>query len=87
VEWGHSGSDQPKDSKMSNVRGKIAVANDQTSDLVFRLEPWGREYEIPPGKKLIVAFYGPHDGTMEIITKPGAIELWGWTGSTMDITE
>jgi len=70
-----------------NIRGKLSVTNEQTSDLVFVLEPWGREYKMPVGKKLLVEFGGPPDGKMEIIAKPGVIELWGWTGSILDVLD
>jgi len=42
----------------STVQGTIFVTNEYPSEIRLRLEPWGDEHLVPPGKNVVVAVEG-----------------------------
>jgi hypothetical protein len=69
----------------SRTRGTITVTNDQPSEIVLTLEPWADEHLVSAGKTIQVQFDGPNDVSLEIVTQPGKIVLYGWEGSVLSI--
>lgn len=64
---------------------KIRMGNNRPEPLVLRIEPWGDELSIQPGKSIDLLFEGPPGGTIEFETEPSAVVIYGWVGSTFEI--
>jgi hypothetical protein len=55
--------------------------------IVVRIEPWADEVMIRPGESLDLDFEGPPGKTIEVEAEPGAIVVYGWVGSTVEIRQ
>ncbi len=57
-----------------------------TADVVlFFLEPWGEEYNMPPGVTFDVVAKGPDGDDLELHYGERRITLYGWTGSIVRV--
>jgi hypothetical protein len=51
----------------------------------FELEPWGEQYEMPPGANFTIVAKASTRGELEIQVAEDRITVFGWTGSTIEI--
>src|SRR6266540_2645738 len=63
----------------------MRLTNTQGVNLSFILEPWGREYTLMPDDEFVVVFHGPGTSEPEVVLGEGKIEVWGWTGTTVNV--
>ena len=61
------------------------VKNSSGSSRTLRLEPWGDEHELAPGRCIDLVITGPGPGRLEIQLESEVIVLWGWTGSVIGL--
>ncbi|MBA2449532.1 MAG: hypothetical protein H0V51_16050 [Chloroflexi bacterium] len=47
------------------------------------LEPWGEEFEMPPGAIFRVVARGPQGDGLEVTIADEQITVWGWPGSVV----
>ena len=59
------------------------VINSREAPITFQLEPWGEEYEMPPGAIFQVMAHGPRGDALEVDIADGQITVWGWPGSVV----
>jgi len=69
----------------SRSQGTITLTNTQPTEIVLTLEPWADEYLVGAGKSVVVQFDGPNDVSLEIVTQPGKILVYGWEGSVLTV--
>lgn len=65
----------------------LTVRNGRNEPFVVRIEPWADEVTIHPGESLALDFEGPSGETIEVEAEPGAIVVYGWEGSTVEIRQ
>jgi len=63
----------------------VHLINSRTISTRFDLEPWGEQFEIPPGEKFIVVANGPEHGDLEVEFTNDRITVFGWVGSTVAV--
>lgn len=61
------------------------MGNNRQEPLVLRIEPWGDEVSIQPGRSIDLLFVGPPGGTIEFETNSSEVVIYGWVGSTFEI--
>lgn len=59
----------------------LRVTNSRPGSVVFRLEPWAEEYDMPPGATFVVVARGPADDCLTLDVGDGDIEVWAWHGA------
>jgi len=64
---------------------KLRLVNSQKKPVQFYLEPWGRRYVIRPEDEFVLAFHGGGSSEPEVQIGDGEIEVWGWSGVTVDV--
>jgi hypothetical protein len=69
----------------NNHETRLRLANSQRTALRFILEPWGREYMLRPNDEFVLVFRGPGTSEPEVVLGKGTIEVWGWTGTTVQV--
>jgi hypothetical protein len=62
------------------------VVNSRSTALTLRMEPWGDEYQVPPGASYLISVESHSQGVLEIVCANDAIEVWAWSGSTAAVT-
>jgi hypothetical protein len=76
------------------VRAKTKVAesvvatrliNSRDVAIKFYLEPWGEEYEMPPGAVFHVVARGPEGDALEVAIADEQITVWGWPESVVTL--
>lgn len=60
---------------------RLRIKNTSAEPVVFILEPWGNEYNMPPGTTFEVLATGPEGDELELQFAEHEITLYGWTGS------
>jgi hypothetical protein len=60
----------------------LRVTNPGDEQVTFCLEPWAREYSLPPRSSLDVVFEAQSPGTPEVYHEPDRIVVYGWPGTT-----
>jgi hypothetical protein len=63
---------------------KIRFTNKSSTNLVFRLEPWGDEVTLNPESFVTIDAYGPENGYPEVEVSHEQITYYGWVGSVCD---
>jgi len=63
----------------------VRIANKLDTELRFDLEPWGEQYQMPPGAVFTVVARSPGPGHYEIQVAKGRITVFGWEGSTVEL--
>jgi hypothetical protein len=71
--------------KKTDHETRLRVANTQGKPIRLVLEPWGREYVVRPTDEYILVFLGPGKSEPEVLVGQDEIEVWGWTGTTVDV--
>jgi hypothetical protein len=51
--------------------------------IIFRLEPWGEEFEMPPQAVFQLVAHGPDGDSLEVVVGEGHVTVWGWPGSVI----
>jgi hypothetical protein len=75
-----------EDLKMNNKQS-LTVRNGRDEPFVVRIEPWAEKVTIRPGESLDLDFEGPSGEAIEVEAEPGAIVIYGWAGSTVEIRQ
>ncbi len=63
---------------------RLRVANHGPSPTTLRMEPWGREMDLPVGASHALVLTGPEPADIEIEVSPSEIVVYGWAGSVLD---
>ena len=74
--------DEPK-SQQPESRVRLRVTNPTGATVHLRIDPWGRDYELPPGETQEVALEGPTPADIEVAAAPGKVTVYGWVGSQL----
>ncbi len=61
------------------------LINSHAVAIKFYLEPWGEEYEMPPGAVFQVVARGPQGDALEVAIADEQITVWGWPGSVVTL--
>jgi hypothetical protein len=61
------------------------IRNDDAADCSVVIEPWGMPLLLPPGRAFKLVARAPGDGELEIVRKDGAVVVYAWPGSTVDV--
>jgi hypothetical protein len=69
----------------SEVVTTIRLANSRKVATKFHLEPWGDQFEMPPGAAFDVVAKGPEGGILEVESADDHIVVWGWPGSVLRV--
>ena len=59
----------------------LRVTNSRAYPVLFRLEPWAEEYDMPSGATYFVAARGPAHDCLTIDFGDRDIEVWAWHGA------
>jgi hypothetical protein len=70
-----------------NHKQTLTIRNGRDEPFVVRIEPWADEVAIRPGESLDLDFEGPSGEAIEVEAEPGAIVIYGWAGSTVEIRQ
>ena len=60
---------------------RLRIKNASQHPVLFSLEPWGQEYNMPSGATFEVLAKGPEGDDLELQYEEHRITLYGWTGS------
>ncbi len=61
------------------------LVNSRDVAIKFYLEPWGEEYEMPPGAVFHVEARGPQGDALEVAIADQQITVWGWPESVVTL--
>ena len=64
---------------------RLRIANTQDDAIRLVLEPWGRQYVVRPTDEFVLVFLGSGSAEPEVVVGNREIEVWGWTGTTVDV--
>jgi hypothetical protein len=62
----------------------LRVTNPGNAEVLVRIEPWSREYDLSAGATREFVFTGPDPADIEVEVMPTEITIYGWTGSVLD---
>jgi hypothetical protein len=65
----------------------LRILNSISGPLVLLLEPWAERYVVAPGAAVELEARGPEGGCLEVSIEPDSVIVYGWTGSTVDVTQ
>lgn len=63
----------------------MRLINSREGALKVQLEPWGEEYEMPPGAIFQVVARGPEGDGLEVAFADEQITVWGWPGAVVTL--
>lgn len=66
---------------------RYVLRNPSGREIRVVLEPWGDAYVMPRGATLTIVARAPEPGVPEFDVRDGAIVIFGWVGSTIDLFE
>lgn len=72
---------------MSTNRIRIRILNSLSRDLMMHLEPWGEQHLMHSGATFGVKVQGPDGDTLEIEYGENRITIYGWSGSTVSVSD
>lgn len=64
---------------------KLRLVNHNEGPIQFYLEPWGRRYVLRPHDEFVLVFHGTGVSEPEVQIGPDSVEVWGWSGATVDV--
>jgi hypothetical protein len=75
------------ESEEAPARQKLVVAlrNARDTAVTLILEPWAREFAMPPGAVFELRAEGPEGDQLQIDFGPDQITAWGWSGSMVEV--
>lgn len=65
----------------------LRITNSTSNTLTLHLEPWGEQHRLVSGATFNLEAQGPDGGTMEVEYGENSLTVYGWTGSTISISE
>jgi hypothetical protein len=69
----------------------ITVRNSRKQRLNVYLEPWGERYVLKPDETLRIQAQGPAEpssnAALEIHSGEDSVTLWGWSGSSVRVSQ
>jgi hypothetical protein len=68
-----------------NHKQTLTLRNGRSEPMVVRVEPWADEEVLHPNESLELAFEGPTGHAIEIEAEPGALVVYGWGDSIVEI--
>jgi len=71
--------------QQQDVSNRLKVINRFPQRMMFVVEPWGAIFWMEPGDTFEVIAQGPVGSGLELVLEAGAIEVWGWTGSSVAV--
>jgi hypothetical protein len=63
----------------------IHVTNSSEGTVIFHLEPWGEQIEMPPGAKFVIAAEAEQKGSFEVEHGENEITLWAWPSAVVRV--
>ncbi len=72
---------------MSVNKIALRITNSTNNAMTMHLEPWGEERNMKSGTTLKIEAQGPGDGTLEVEYGENTITVYGWSGSTVCVSE
>jgi hypothetical protein len=63
----------------------IHVTNSTDRMLVFHLEPWGEQVEMPSGARFLITAEAEQQGSFELEHGENEIVVWGWPGAVAKV--
>lgn len=69
------------------IKISLRITNSTSKILTLRLEPWGDQHTMVAGATITVEAQGPSGDTLEVEYGEDDITLYGWTGSTVSLTD
>ncbi len=73
------------DARGSFLVDKVPVRNRRNRPVLFRVEPWGEEYELPPGATFNVTGRGPEGDGIEVAWGDDAVTVYAWPGASLRV--
>ena len=73
-----------ENSARSHTQG-VWVVNSHSDSVVFCLEPWGDEIELPSDSSFLVMFEGPSGNFPGVEWKERRVTVHGWSGSVASV--
>lgn len=70
---------------MDHFVDTATVPNTGAEPLVLVVEPWGREYQVPPGVTYFVHAEATVAGKLESERGLGRFTCWAWPGSVVEV--
>ena len=67
------------------VKFTVKVRNDSGFTTTLTVEPWGDQAPLEAGGVVNLACSGPEGGLVEVVVEPGAIVVFGWPGSLIEV--
>ena len=68
-----------------NVESSISVTNSSGRTVIFQLEPWGEQIEMPVGATFVVVAEAEQLGSFEVEHGDAAITVWGWPSAVVKV--
>jgi len=65
---------------MSELQTRYTVRNQNPEEIIAIIEPWAEEFTVRPGSTLLVTISHESMGLLEIVTGPGWLTIWLWSG-------
>jgi hypothetical protein len=63
----------------------IHVTNSSERMLVFHLEPWGEQIEMPSGARFLITAEAEQQGSFELEHGENEIVVWAWSGAVAKV--
>ncbi len=76
---------EPEAEAPKTITVSLRLENAHESELLFALEPWAEEYDMPPGASFEVEASGPDTGDLVVESSEEAITVWAWEGSEVQL--
>jgi hypothetical protein len=68
-----------------NFESSLSVTNSSGRTVVFQLEPWGEQIEMPIGATFVVVAEAEQPGSFEVEHGDAAITVWAWPSAVVKV--
>jgi hypothetical protein len=68
-----------------SFESSISVANASGRKVIFHLEPWGEEVQMPSGAAFVVVAEAEQVGSFEVEHGDVAITVWAWPSAVVKV--